>query len=47
MVVVPTSLIDRVKEICQERSEADEKMFMELGKGAAMDHPVQTVRIKR
>ncbi|KAH7146517.1 ribonuclease E inhibitor RraA/Dimethylmenaquinone methyltransferase [Dactylonectria macrodidyma] len=44
VVVTPPSLIDQVVALCQERAEVDEKMFVELRKGAAMGPLIKTIR---
>ncbi|TDZ10336.1 4-hydroxy-4-methyl-2-oxoglutarate aldolase [Colletotrichum sidae] len=44
VVVTPPSLVERVVVLCQERAEADDKMFAELRKGASMGDLVKNVR---
>ncbi|KAH7010043.1 ribonuclease E inhibitor RraA/Dimethylmenaquinone methyltransferase [Ilyonectria destructans] len=44
VVVTPPSLIEQVVALCQERAEVDEKMFVELRKGAAMGPLIKTIR---
>ncbi|KAF9876832.1 DlpA domain-containing protein [Colletotrichum karsti] len=44
VVVTPPSLVEKVVALCQERAEVDEKMFVELRKGAAMGDLIKNVR---
>ncbi|KAJ0364223.1 hypothetical protein COL26b_012609 [Colletotrichum chrysophilum] len=44
VVVTPPSLVEKVVALCQERAEVDEKMFVELRKGASMGDLIKTVR---
>lgn len=44
VVVTPLSLVERVVALCQERAEVDEKMFVELRKGAPMGDLIKNVR---
>ncbi|TDZ13461.1 4-hydroxy-4-methyl-2-oxoglutarate aldolase [Colletotrichum spinosum] len=44
VVVTPPSLVERVVILCQERAEADDKMFAELRKGASMGDLIKNVR---
>ncbi|TDZ47424.1 4-hydroxy-4-methyl-2-oxoglutarate aldolase [Colletotrichum trifolii] len=43
VVVTPPSLVERVVILCQERAEADDKMFAELRKGASMGDLIKNV----
>ncbi|KAK1705908.1 uncharacterized protein CLUP02_14230 [Colletotrichum lupini] len=44
VVVTPVSLVEKVVALCQERAEVDEKMFVELKKGASMGDLIKSVR---
>lgn len=44
VVVTPISLVEKVVALCQERAEVDEKMFVELKKGASMGDLIKSVR---
>lgn len=44
VVVTPESLVEQVVTLCQERAEVDEKMFVELRKGAAMGPLIKEIR---
>lgn len=44
VVVTPLSLVENVVALCQERAKVDERMFVELRKGASMSELMKNIR---